>query len=106
MDTANRVIGTIRRECLDHVIVLDEKHLRRVLKEYLAYYHESRTHLGLGQGCAGAAGLFSHHMKGPSSVSPSSVDCITATIAKPLRYQPPDWAWDGGLVYPSVVLCG
>jgi len=42
-----RVIGTIRRECLDHVIVMGEKHLRRVLKEYLAYYHESRTHLGL-----------------------------------------------------------
>jgi putative transposase len=42
-----RVIGTIRRECLDHVIVLSEQHLRRVLKEYLVYYHESRTHLGL-----------------------------------------------------------
>ena len=42
-----RVIGSIRRECLDHVIVLGEKHLRRVLKKYLAYYHESRTHLGL-----------------------------------------------------------
>ncbi|MFT5233045.1 MAG: putative transposase [Candidatus Krumholzibacteriia bacterium] len=42
-----RMIDTIRRECLDHVIVLNEKHLRRVLKEYLAYYHESRTHLGL-----------------------------------------------------------
>ncbi|MFT5232049.1 MAG: transposase InsO family protein [Candidatus Krumholzibacteriia bacterium] len=42
-----RMIGTIRRECLDHVIVLNEKHLRRMLKEYFAYYHESRTHLGL-----------------------------------------------------------
>jgi transposase InsO family protein len=42
-----RVIGTVRRECLDHVIVLGERHLRRVLKEYLAYYHGSRTHLGL-----------------------------------------------------------
>jgi len=42
-----RVIGTISRECLAHVIVLGEKHLRRVLKEYLAYYHGSRTHLGL-----------------------------------------------------------
>ncbi len=42
-----RVIGTIRRECLDYVIVLSEKHLRRLLKEYLAYYHGSRTHLGL-----------------------------------------------------------
>jgi len=42
-----RVIGTIRRECLDHVIALNENHLRRVLKKYLAYYHTSRTHLGL-----------------------------------------------------------
>ncbi|MBU0741435.1 integrase core domain-containing protein [bacterium] len=42
-----RVIGTIRQECLDHVIVLGERHLKRVLKEYLVYYHESRTHLGL-----------------------------------------------------------
>lgn len=46
-----RVIGTIRRECLDHVIVLGERHLRRVLKKYLAYYHESRTHLGLEKDC-------------------------------------------------------
>ena len=44
-----RVIGSIRRECLDHVIVLSDGHLRRVLKEYLDYYHESRTHLGLGK---------------------------------------------------------
>jgi putative transposase len=42
-----RVIGSIRRECLDHIIVLNEKHLRRILKEYFSYYHESRTHLGL-----------------------------------------------------------
>ncbi len=42
-----RIIGTIRRECLDHVTVLSERHLRRVLQEYLAYYHGSRTHLGL-----------------------------------------------------------
>ncbi len=42
-----RVIGSIRRECLDHIIVLNDRHLRRVMKEYLAYYHESRTHLGL-----------------------------------------------------------
>ena len=44
-----RVIGSIRRECLDHVIVFGERHLRRVLREYVAYYHESRTHLGLGK---------------------------------------------------------
>ena len=42
-----RVIGTIRRDCLDHVIVLGEQHLRRILREYLEYYHGSRTHLSL-----------------------------------------------------------
>jgi putative transposase len=46
-----RVIGSIRRECLDHVIVLNERHLRRVLKEYLVYYHVTRTHLGLAKDC-------------------------------------------------------
>jgi len=42
-----RLIGSIRRECLDHVIVFSERHLRRILASYLAYYHESRTHLSL-----------------------------------------------------------
>jgi hypothetical protein len=39
---AERVIGSIRRECLDHVIVVSEEHLRRILKEYFRYYHNSR----------------------------------------------------------------
>lgn len=42
-----RLIGSMRRECLDHVIVLSEAHLRRILRTYLAYYHRSRTHLAL-----------------------------------------------------------
>ena len=42
-----RLIGSIRRDCLDHMIIFNENHLRRVLKEYFKYYHESRTHLGL-----------------------------------------------------------
>jgi putative transposase len=42
-----RLIGSIRRECLDHVIVLGERHLRRMLAAYVAYYHGSRTHLSL-----------------------------------------------------------
>jgi putative transposase len=42
-----RVIGSIRRECLDHVVVLNEAHLRRVLTSYVRYYHRSRTHLAL-----------------------------------------------------------
>jgi putative transposase len=44
-----RVIGSIRRECLDHVIVFNERHLRRVLRSYVAYDQRSRTHLSLGK---------------------------------------------------------
>ena len=40
-----RLIGTLRRECLDHVIVWNERSLRRTLKLFLAYYHEWRPHL-------------------------------------------------------------
>ena len=42
-----RLIGSIRRECLDHVIVFNEDHLARILSSYFKYYHESRTHLSL-----------------------------------------------------------
>src|SRR5262249_22040310 len=42
-----RVIGSIRRECLDHVIVLNEESLRRTLRSYFSYYHRSRLHLSL-----------------------------------------------------------
>jgi putative transposase len=42
-----RLIGTIRRECLDHVIIVSERTLRRHLDRFVAYYHRSRTHLGL-----------------------------------------------------------
>jgi hypothetical protein len=46
-----RVIGSIRRDILDHVIVLHESHLRRLLTEYLTYYHRFRTHLSLAMDC-------------------------------------------------------
>ena len=44
---AERLIGSIRRECLDHVIVLNERHLRRLLRAYLAYYNTTRPHQAL-----------------------------------------------------------
>jgi transposase InsO family protein len=44
-----RLIGSIRRECVDYIIVLGEAHLRRVLKSYARYYNETRTHLALGK---------------------------------------------------------
>ena len=46
------IIGSIRRECLDHVIVLGEGSLRRTLVAYFDYYHRSRTHLSLGRAVA------------------------------------------------------
>jgi len=42
-----RIIGSIRRECLDHIIVLNGEHLKRTLADYFEYYHHDRTHLGL-----------------------------------------------------------
>ncbi len=44
-----RMIGSIRRDCLDHVIVLNERHLCRILREYFGYYHTCRTHLSLSK---------------------------------------------------------
>jgi transposase InsO family protein len=44
-----RLIGSIRRECLDHIIVWNERSLRRILQSYFAYYQRSRTHLALGK---------------------------------------------------------
>jgi transposase InsO family protein len=44
-----RLVGSIRRECLNHVIVLNEAHLMRILTAYFAYYHESRAHLSLAR---------------------------------------------------------
>jgi transposase InsO family protein len=46
---AERIIGSIRRECLDHVVVLSQRHLRKLLKSYFTYYHRSRTHLALAK---------------------------------------------------------
>ncbi|PYN54427.1 MAG: integrase [Candidatus Rokuibacteriota bacterium] len=46
---AERVIGSIRRECLNHVVVLSERHLREILSKYVDYYNRTRTHLSLAK---------------------------------------------------------
>jgi transposase InsO family protein len=75
---AERMIGSIRRECLDHVIVLNERHLRRILGAYFEHYHRWRCHRSLAMDCpalrpvqgpelgqvvevAEAGGLFRHY---------------------------------------------
>ncbi|MCG6989536.1 MAG: transposase [Gemmatimonadetes bacterium] len=52
-----RLIGSMRRECLDHVIVLGERHLMRVLRSYASYYHGSRTHRSLDDDCPDPRGV-------------------------------------------------
>src|SRR5437870_1110985 len=46
---AERVIGSIRRECLDHVVVIGERHLPEILSKYVDYYNGTRTHLSLSK---------------------------------------------------------
>ena len=46
-----RLIGSIRRECLDHAIVFDALHLKRLPGAYFSYYHTARTHLALNKQC-------------------------------------------------------
>jgi putative transposase len=62
-----RIIGSIRHECLDHVIVFDEHHLRRVLSAYFKYHHRSRTHLSLAKDCPE-----------PRSIQPPSAGTVVA----------------------------
>ncbi len=50
---AERWGGSVRRDLLDHVIVLNQRHMRRLLSDYVRYYHEDRTHLGLGKDAPG-----------------------------------------------------
>jgi putative transposase len=73
-----RFIGSIRRECLDHVIVLNAAGLRTVLKSYLAYYTNARTHLSLDKDAPQARPVVLSAM-GPSPPSRRSAACIIGT---------------------------
>jgi transposase InsO family protein len=46
---AERLIGSIRRECTDHIVAFGERHLRHVLLSYMSYYNSTRTHLSLNK---------------------------------------------------------
>ena len=83
-----RLIGTLRRECLDHVVVLNETHLRRLLREYLIYYHGARTHLSLDEGRPGAKTGGAPRRKAGSSRRPWSAASIIATHARRRKILP------------------
>jgi hypothetical protein len=77
-----RLIGSIRHECLDHVIILNERHLRRVLLSYFQYHHDARTHLSLSKDCPRP-----RRVQLPSAgnliASPRSAVCIIAMSVEP-----------------------
>jgi transposase InsO family protein len=76
---AERLIGSIRRECIDHVIVFDECHLRHLLRSYLNYYNETRTHLSLDEDAP-----ISRAIQSPASGTPRpprrSRSCAAMTV--------------------------
>jgi hypothetical protein len=73
-----RVIGSIRRECLDHVIVIDEGSLRRILAAFFDYYHCSRSHLTLNKDSPEPRPVQPPGI-GPVVALPQAGDCTTAT---------------------------
>ena len=79
---AERLIGSIRREVLDHIVVLGERHLRHVLLSHMTYHNETRTHLSLDKDAPipravqGVGRIFA---------KPISADCITSTSGSDLR---------------------
>jgi hypothetical protein len=75
-----RVIGSIRRECLDHVIVFDERSLRRILSSYFNYFLRSRTHLSVEKDAPDPV-RFNRNRLG-RGIYRRLADCITATNDK------------------------
>jgi hypothetical protein len=73
---AERLIGSIRRECLDHIIVLGEAHLRQILQSYARYYNEIRTHRSLDKDAPVARQI---QRIGSINQTPSLADFITTT---------------------------
>ncbi len=57
-----REIGSIRRKCLDHMAIFNERHLRRVLSSYVDYYQGTRTHLSLDKDCPDSRAIMPHKM--------------------------------------------
>ena len=76
-----RVIGSIRRECLNHVIIFDECHLRGVLSSYFHYYHQTR--ISRSTRIVRRPGPYTDRQQARSSRSPRSEDCIIDTNAAP-----------------------
>ncbi len=80
---AERLVGSIRRECLDHVIIFSECHLRRVLSSYFQYHHEARTHLSLNKDCPWPRPVQLPSAGHNITAFPRSAACIIAMSVEP-----------------------
>jgi putative transposase len=76
--TCERFLGSVRRECLDHLLILHEGHLRRALREYCAYFNAARPHQGLGQALPRASG--------PPPLSRSAAPIVASPILSGLHH--------------------
>src|SRR5262249_6193352 len=78
---AERWVGSCCRDLLDRVIAFNEGHLKRLLREYISYHHEDRTHLGLGKETPG--GRSPAYLRVPSGHSRDWAGCTIVTIEPP-----------------------
>jgi putative transposase len=68
-----RFLGSVRRECLDHLLLLHERHLGRVLREYVAYFNADRPHQGIGQAIPGRATHTQEVLSSPGGVTATAI---------------------------------
>jgi transposase InsO family protein len=97
----DRLIASIRRECLDQVLVLSERHLRRILTRYFVYYHQTRTHPSLERAHP-TDGPLSRPNSAGSSRFPKSAVCIIATFGGRPDPTPPDYGRHSPAIWPPV----
>ena len=71
--TCERFLGSVRRECLDHLLILGAAHLRRVLHAYVGYCNRARPHQGLGQAIPAGSVLLAPHGAGAGRIAASPI---------------------------------
>ena len=87
---AERWVGSCRRDLLDYIIALNERHLKRILADYVRYYHDDRTHLGLRKQTPAAE--FVQQLGAMFFLTHDSVACTIDTIARHENYAEEDHA--------------
>ncbi len=88
-----RVIGSIRRECLDHIVIFNERHLRRVLSSYADYYQGTRTHLALDKDCPDSPPVMPPRIGKVVAIPKVGGRIIATCVSSPDSYRIPTHQW-------------